>query len=160
MVVADNQFAYSTPTARQFACESLLERAQGYGVAGHQVDGTDLSECLKVVGTAVANARVDQGPQLIVARLLRLCGHGEHDDSGYIDASLKSSLLGRDCLRLAEQYLLDRGWTDAAGLAKWRSETAQKIEEAVLTVQREPTPDPYSEKWCALATEQLQEGNE
>jgi len=33
------------------------------------------------------------------------------------------------------------------------------VEEAVLTVQREPTPDPYTEKWSALATEQLQEGN-
>jgi len=160
MVVADNQFAYSTPTARQFACDSLLERASGYGVVGHLVDGTDLTECLKVVGAAVANARADQGPQLIVAHLLRLCGHGEHDDSGYIDAALKNSPLGRDCLKLAEQYLLKQDWANASTLAKWRSEVAQKVEEAVLTVQREPMPDPYSEKWTALATEQLQEGNE
>jgi pyruvate dehydrogenase E1 component alpha subunit/2-oxoisovalerate dehydrogenase E1 component alpha subunit len=159
MVVADNQFAYSTPTAKQFACDSLLERASGYGVAGHQVDGTDLTECLKVVGAAVANARADQGPQLVVAHLLRLCGHGEHDDSGYIEATLKNSPLGRDCLKLAEQHLLEQGWTDASALAKWRSEVVQKVEEAVLTVQREPAPDPYSENWSALATEQLQEGN-
>ena len=159
MVVADNQFAYSTPTAKQFACDSLLERASGYGVAGHQVDGTDLIECLKVVGAAVANARADQGPQLVVAHLLRLCGHGEHDDSGYIEATLKNSPLGRDCLKLAEQHLLEQGWTDASALAKWRSEVVQKVEEAVLTVQREPAPDPYSENWSALATEQLQEGN-
>jgi TPP-dependent pyruvate/acetoin dehydrogenase alpha subunit len=160
MVVADNQFAYSTPTSRQFACNSLLERASGYGVVGHQVDGTDLTECLKVVGAAVANARAEQGPQLVVAHLLRLCGHGEHDDSGYIDAILKNSPLGRDCLKLAEQYLLEQDWADASALAKWRSEVAQKVEEAVLTVQREPAPDPYSEKWSALATERLQEGNE
>ena len=159
MVVADNQFAYSTPTAKQFACDSLLERASGYGVAGHQVDGTDLTECLKVVGAAVANARADQGPQLVVAHLLRLCGHGEHDDSGYIEATLKNSPLGRDCLKLAEQHLLEQGWTDASALAKWRSEVVQKVEEAVLTVQREPAPDPYTENWSALATEQLQEGN-
>lgn len=159
MVVADNQFAYSTPTTKQFACDSLLERASGYGLVGHQVDGTDLTECLKVVGAAVANARADQGPQLVVAHLLRLCGHGEHDDSGYIEATLKNSPLGRDCLKLAEQHLLEQGWTDASALAKWRSEVVQKVEEAVLTVQREPAPDPYSENWSALATEQLQEGN-
>ena len=160
MVVADNQFAYSTPTTKQFACDSLLDRASGYGVAGHRVDGTDLTQCLKVVGTAVANARADQGPQLVVAHLLRLCGHGEHDDSGYIDATLKNSPLGSDCLKLAEQHLLDQGWADGAVLTKWRSEVVQKVEEAVITVQREPAPDPYTEKWSALATEQLQEGNE
>ena len=160
MIVADNQFAYSTPTARQFACDSLLERASGYGVTGHQVNGTDLTECLKVVGSAIASARADQGPQLVVAHLLRLCGHGEHDDSSYIDPSLKNSPIGRDCLKLAEQFLLQQVWADTSTLAKWRSEAVQKVEEAVLTAQREPAPDPYSEKWSALATEQLQEGNE
>lgn len=160
MVVANNQFAYSTPTARQFACHSLLNRAAGYGMAGHDVDGTDLGECLRVVGEAVARARSDEGPQLVVAHLLRLCGHGEHDDSSYIDAEVKGSKLGRDCLKLAEQVLLERQWADPGALAKWRSEIVEKVEDAVLAVQREPTPDPYAEKWCALATEQLQEGNE
>src|SRR3989441_7775832 len=47
LVMADNQFAYSTPTSRQFACRSLLDRAAGYGVQGADVDGTDLSACLK-----------------------------------------------------------------------------------------------------------------
>src|SRR6266699_5135991 len=32
LVVADNQYAYSTPTSRQFACRSLADRAEGYGV--------------------------------------------------------------------------------------------------------------------------------
>src|SRR6478735_3239748 len=41
MVVADYQFTYSTPTERQFACDSLLNRAIGYGVKGHEVDGTN-----------------------------------------------------------------------------------------------------------------------
>lgn len=159
MVVADNQFAYSTPTSRQFACESLLSRIAGYGLTGHEVDGTVLGDCLQVVGDAVAAARADGGPQLVFARLLRLCGHGEHDDASYIDPSLKNSALGRDCLKLAEQHILDQGWADAAALSRWRAEVGQKVEEAVLAVQREPAPDPYAEKWVALATAQLQEGN-
>ena len=108
----------------------------------------------------MARARADQGPQLVVAHLLRLCGHGEHDDSSYIDPTLRSTPLGQDCLKLAEQHLLDQRWADAATLGKWRNEVAQKVEEAVLTVQREPTPDPFTEKWSALSTDQLQEGNE
>src|SRR5215467_6821339 len=49
LIVADNQYAYSTPTDRQFACRSLLDKASGYGVTGHTADGTDLSACLRVI---------------------------------------------------------------------------------------------------------------
>src|SRR5690242_10124771 len=105
LVVANNRYAYSTPTHRQFVCESLVDRALGYGVDGHVVDGTDLDECLKIVGAAVDAARGGRGPQLIVADLLRLCGHGEHDSAHYIDAKLKSAPCGRDCLKVAEQEL-------------------------------------------------------
>jgi TPP-dependent pyruvate/acetoin dehydrogenase alpha subunit len=88
VVVANNQYAYSTPASRQFACDDLVDKAIGYGMRGHSLDGNDLSACLKVVGDAVDLARRGRGPQLVVARLLRLCGHGEHDDSHYVDAEL------------------------------------------------------------------------
>lgn len=161
MVVADNQYAYSTPTERQFACRSLVDRAVGYGIPGYEVDGTNLSACLKVVGEAIAKARADEGPQLVVAKLLRLCGHGEHDDAGYIDAKLKASDLGRDCVKLAEEFLKQQGWADAAALAMWRAEAVQKVEEATATAQRDPAPDPFENNyWAALSNQQLLEGNE
>jgi len=157
LIVANNQYAYSTPAARQFACEDLADKAAGYGVGAHSVDATDLTECLKVVGDAVAQARSGQGPQLVVARLLRLCGHGEHDDAGYIIPELKNSPLGRDCLKVAEEILLNQNWTEAAQLAVWRSNIIQEIEEAVAQVQREPAPDPFTEEWRAIASEHLSE---
>jgi pyruvate dehydrogenase E1 component alpha subunit/2-oxoisovalerate dehydrogenase E1 component alpha subunit len=157
LVVANNYYAYSTPNQRQFACRSLLDKAAGYGVAGHSVDGTDLTECLKVIGEAVREARAGGGPQMIVARLLRLCGHGEHDDAGYVDPRLKSSPVGRDCLKVAEAELLQRNWADASALADWRRQTVQQIEEAVAKVQREAGPDPYRHDWCALASTHLSE---
>ena len=160
LIVANNHYAYSTPNERQFACRSLLDRAVGYGVRGQQVDGTDLTACLQVVGEAVNQARSGQGPQMVVARLLRLCGHGEHDDASYIDPALRESPLGRDCLRVAENILLEKNWADAHVLAAWRNEAVQKVEESVAKVQREPGPDPYREDWCALASKHLSEGHE
>lgn len=158
MVVADNQYAYSTPTERQFACRSLVDRAVGYGIPGYEVDGTNLEECLRVVGEAIQKARADQGPQLVVANLLRLCGHGEHDDASYIDTQLKTSELGRDCIKLAEDFVMKKGWADPATVAKWRAEAVQKVEEAAATAQREPGPDPFTKNyWSALATERLME---
>ncbi len=159
LIVADNQYAYSTPTERQFACRSLLDRAVGYGVEGQSVDGTELSACLPVVGAAIDRARTGRGPQMVVARLLRLCGHGEHDDASYIDPKLKQSAIGRDCLKVAEDALLTRNWADQATLSAWRTAAAQTVEEAVAKVQREPGPDPYEEEWCALASKHLCEGH-
>ena len=160
LIVADNQYAYSTPTSFQFACESLADKAVGYGVESHSVDGTDLSACLKTVGEAVAHARAGNGPQLVVARLLRLCGHGEHDDSSYIDPKLKISPLGRDCLKVAEEFLLKNQFTDAAQIAVWRSEKIREIDEAVAQVQREPAPDPFAENWSAISSGHLSETHE
>jgi acetoin:2,6-dichlorophenolindophenol oxidoreductase subunit alpha len=157
LVVANNQYAYSTPTGRQFVCDDLADKAVGYGVAAHSLDATDLTECLKVVSKAVEQARSGHGPQLVVAKLLRLCGHGEHDDAGYIVPELKNSPLGRDCLKVAEENLLRQNWTDTGQLAVWRSNIIQEIEEAVAQVQREPAPDPFTEEWRAIASEHLSE---
>jgi pyruvate dehydrogenase E1 component alpha subunit/2-oxoisovalerate dehydrogenase E1 component alpha subunit len=159
LVVADNHYAYSTPAERQFACESLADKAAGYGVEGHRVDGTDLSACLQTLGDAVRQARDGHGPQLVVAKLLRLCGHGEHDDAGYVDPRLKQSAIGRDCLDVAEEQLLDAGWAGGRDVESWRAEAAAKVEEAVAKVQREAAPDPYKEDWYALSSKHLNEGH-
>jgi pyruvate dehydrogenase E1 component alpha subunit/2-oxoisovalerate dehydrogenase E1 component alpha subunit len=89
-----------------------------------------------------------------------LCGHGEHDDAGYIDPKLKQSAVGRDCLKLAEEHLLRHQWADGRTVEAWRTEALREIEEAVATVQREPIPDPYEETWSALASKHLSEFHE
>ena len=157
LVVANNQFAYSTPTSSQFACADLADRAAGYGVEPHSLDATDFSACIETVGAAIARARAGHGPQLVVATLLRLCGHGEHDDAGYIPTDLKKSPLGNDCLKHAEDHLLKNKLVDAAQIAVWRSEAHREIEDAVAQVQREPSPDPFVEKWSAISSEHLNE---
>jgi TPP-dependent pyruvate/acetoin dehydrogenase alpha subunit len=158
LVVANNQFAYSTPNSRQFVCRDLVDKAIGYGVAGHSVDGTDLAACLEVVGRAVENARAGDGPQLVVASLLRLAGHGEHDDGRYISPEMRDAAIGRDCLRLAEEHILGAGWADAAEMTRWREEAHQQIEEALATTMREAAPDPEDENWCPLASPQYYDG--
>jgi len=157
LVVADNQYAYSTPTERQFACRSLCDRAAGYGIAGHEVDGTDLEQCLAVVGKAIETARAGGGPQFILADLLRLCGHGEHDDAHYVDTRLKVSPLGRDCLRVAEEQLQAASLATTKDFAAWREEVVQQVDDAVSLAQREHGPDPSRENWCALASKHLSE---
>jgi len=111
-----------------------------------------------LLSEAVATARAGGGPQLVVASLLRLSGHGEHDDSRYIEETLRESRLGLDCLPLAGQRLRKEGWADDAALREMESAAQRQIDEAVATTLREPLPDPNEEDWCALATRRLCEG--
>ncbi|MFP6856159.1 MAG: thiamine pyrophosphate-dependent dehydrogenase E1 component subunit alpha [Roseibacillus sp.] len=157
IILANNQFAYSTPTERQFACENLVDRAIGYGMEGHEVDGTDLLKSLKVISGAVQRAREGGGPQLVVANLLRLSGHGEHDDASYVPEELKKSPVGRDCMLVAEKQLLEAKIITAKELAGWKESAAEEVQAAVATAQREPAPDPYADDWQAFSSPGLAE---
>jgi acetoin:2,6-dichlorophenolindophenol oxidoreductase subunit alpha len=158
VIVANNQYAYSTPNSRQYACEDLVQRAAGYGVAGYKLDGTDPEACLNVVHEAVARARSGGGPQLIVADLLRLVGHGEHDDFNYLNHALKTGPIGRDCMDVARAQLTERGWMTGAQLDAMRDQAQAEVEEACSTALREPLPDPNEEEWFAIQTRSLAEG--
>lgn len=160
LMVINNQYSYSTPNNRQFACASLVDKAAGYGVAVHQVDGVDLENCLLGIGGAVEAARTGGGPQLIVGNVLRLVGHGEHDDFSYIDPALKESHIGQDCLLLAEAKLQEKGWVTAEESLAWRKEYMVEYDALTARVQREPAPDPADESWAALSEVSLLDGNQ
>lgn len=157
IAIANNQFAYSTPTDRQYFCRNLVDRAAGYGVEGYVVDGTDLEACLEVFGTAVSRARAGHGPQMVVGNLLRLCGHGAHDDGAYIPDSLKAGDIGRDCLKLARQRLLDENWATVSELEKMEAEASEAVQQAVAQAQLDPVPDPEHETWQPLSSAWLME---
>lgn len=157
VVVADNQFAYSTPTDRQYACEDLVDRAVGYGLTGHSVDGTDMLACAEVIGGAVEAARNGAGPQLVVAKLLRLSGHGEHDDGSYVPEAVRQGPYGRDCLEVGKAQLIEKGWLSEEEYSSWSEAAAEETQKAVAVAQREKAPNPYREDWSALASTSLNE---
>ena len=152
LVIANNQFAYSTPNNRQFACADLVERARGYGINGFSVDGTDLQACVSVITEAIRLAREGDGPQLVVARLLRLSGHGEHDDGFYIPSDVRSGHYGRDCIEVAMHQLVENKIANMEEILAWQEEIAENVQRAVAQAQQEASPDPYHDDWNALST--------
>ncbi|PYL06502.1 MAG: pyruvate dehydrogenase [Verrucomicrobia bacterium] len=138
-----------------FASHDLVERAIGYGFEGYSLDGTDLNACLDVIGSAVKRARAGRPPQLVVAAMLRLSGHGEHDDASYVTDEIKRQPFAQDCLKLAEKKIVDLELVDAETLRSWRDDAAAKVEEAITTAQQDPQPAGEKEDWCALHTREL-----
>ena len=154
IVATNNHYAYSTPNDRQFACADLVDRAIGYGFEGYNVDGTNLSQCLDVIGGAVKRARAGGPPQLVVASTLRLAGHGEHDDASYVCAEMKCQPFAQDCLGAPSRSsairnspmqrnfrIMARGSGRQSGRS--RDDRARR------------RPDRDEEDWCAISTREL-----
>src|SRR5216110_3573079 len=129
IVATNNHYAYSTPNDREFACADLMDRAKGYGFEGYSIDGTDLAQCLDVIGGAVKRARAGRPPQLVVASVLRLSGHGEHDDASYVTDEIRREPFARDCLKVTEQTIVNLKLVDSETLAGWRRHAAAQVDE-------------------------------
>src|SRR6476660_142654 len=155
IVATNNHYAYSTPNDRQFACADLVDRAKAYGYEGSSLDGTDLVQCLEVIGAAVKRARAGRPPQLVVASTLRLAGHGEHDDASYVTDEIKREPFAQDVVQRTEQLILDQGFLDSEGLQQLRAEIAAEVDDAVATAQQEDAPHGAEEDWCAVSTREL-----
>ncbi|MCA1659360.1 MAG: thiamine pyrophosphate-dependent dehydrogenase E1 component subunit alpha [Verrucomicrobiaceae bacterium] len=155
VVATNNHFAYSTPNEREFACADLVDRAKGYGYEGHTADGTDLAACLEVVETAVKRARAGRPPQFVVATVLRLAGHGEHDDASYVPPEMKNEPFAQDPVQRTERFILEAELLDREALQQMRAEIAAQVDEALSTAQQEDAPRASEEDWSALATREL-----
>src|SRR5213075_2031545 len=151
VVVTNNHWAYSTPNEREFACANLVDRAIGYGYEGHKIDGTDLNQCLEVIETAVKRARAGRPPQMVVAEVLRLAGHGEHDDASYVPPDMKKEPFAQDPIARTEKFILEHGLLDADAVKQMRAEIAKQVDEAVSTAQQEDAPQPRPEEWRAMS---------
>ncbi len=155
VVVTNNHWAYSTPNEREFACANLVDRAIGYGYEGHTIDGTDLNQCLEVIETAVKRARAGRPPQLVVAEVLRLAGHGEHDDASYVPPEMKNQPFAQDPVARTEKFILENGLLDRDALQQMRAEIAKQVDEAVATAQQEDPPHAREEDWLSMSTQEL-----
>ena len=155
VVATNNHFAYSTANEREFTCADLMDRAKGYGFEGYSIDGTDLEACLKVIGSAVQRARAGRPPQLVVTSILRLSGHGEHDDASYITDDMRRAPFAEDCLVRAEKFITQHKLADTETLRQWREESAAQVDEAISIAQKEAPPEAEEEDWCALSQREL-----
>src|SRR5438477_6896636 len=86
VIVENNGYAYSTPTAKQTAAKQFVDKAIGYGVPGEQADGNDVLAVYEITKRAVDRARRGEGVSLIELMTYRRKGHAEHDNQSYVPA--------------------------------------------------------------------------
>jgi 2-oxoisovalerate dehydrogenase E1 component alpha subunit len=76
----NNKYAISVPIEKQLACESVADRAIGYGMPGFSVDGNDPLAVYEAVKAAADRGRKGEGPTLIETVSYRLTPHSSDDD--------------------------------------------------------------------------------
>ncbi|MHB8659122.1 MAG: thiamine pyrophosphate-dependent dehydrogenase E1 component subunit alpha [Solirubrobacteraceae bacterium] len=136
-VLENNQFAYSTPLARQFAVDPV-QRAAAYGIVGVTVDGNDVEAVFDSVRTARLRAVAGEGPTLIEAVTMRMHGHAAHDDMKYVPREQLQEWRARDPIDRQSARLSELG-VDVAAV---RASVAAEIDAAAEAALASPMPDP------------------
>jgi TPP-dependent pyruvate/acetoin dehydrogenase alpha subunit len=143
IVVAEyNHYAYSTPTSKQTAVKDLAEKAAGYGIPGHIVDGNDIIACYEVTKRAVGYARGGGGAVLIEAKTYRRKGHAEHDDQRYVPAGeIEEWEKTNDPIDRYERYLVEQGVASQRALEEITADIQREIDEDVAWAESSPMPE-------------------
>ena len=139
-VLENNQYAVSTPIRDSALVEDLSERAAGYGMPGVTVDGNDAIVVLDAMTTAVARARVGEGPTLIECKTFRHGGHHVNDPGLYLPADELARWRAHDPVDVLRQRLLDGGMSEDEVVAIDRHVEAV-MDEAVEFAEDSPQPD-------------------
>ena len=160
-IVQNNQTALSTPTVEQFACESLADKAAGYGIRGTTVDGTDPEAVFAATTEAAEACRRGEGPVLVELVCMRMCGHAHHDDmlyfgqepdqfltypktseNGYIDPGKYAYWHGKDPIVLYREQLLLEGVLTPQAYDKLVKSVSADIDAAEQRLMAAPWPEP------------------
>jgi TPP-dependent pyruvate/acetoin dehydrogenase alpha subunit len=144
IVIAEyNHYAYSTPTSLQTAVKDLAEKASGYGIPAHIVDGNDVIACYEVTRRAAEFARRGGGAVLIEAKTYRRKGHAEHDDQRYVPAGeIEWWEKHNDPIDRYERFLTEAGVADKSKLEEITADVVRQIEEDCAWAESSPMPEP------------------
>lgn len=141
LIIENNQYAYSTPTHLQYACESPVDRAAGYGIPGVKIDGTDILEVYRTCKEAFERARAGEGPTLIESVTMRMRGHAEHDAHEYYPKGLLEKWEKKDPIVQFETFLLKEKILTDKKIKEIETSVIAEIDEAIEYADKAPYPN-------------------
>lgn len=141
-IVDNNQWAYSTPTHLEFACDHIADRAAGYGFDGVVVDGTDVLAVYREAKAAIEKARAGGGPTLLECLTLRMEGHAVHDDASYVPRELFEEWSRRDPIERYRTWLRTNAELTDDEEGEITAGVKRLLNDAVERAEASPVPDP------------------
>jgi TPP-dependent pyruvate/acetoin dehydrogenase alpha subunit len=140
-VCDNNQWAYSTPSHLEYACEHVADRAAAYGFEGVVVDGTDVLAVYREARRAIEKARAGEGPTLIESLTLRMEGHAVHDDAFYVPKERFEEWAKRDPIERFRTWLRDNAELTDEEEDTITTDVKRLLNEAVRKAEDGAQPD-------------------
>jgi pyruvate dehydrogenase E1 component alpha subunit len=142
-ICVNNQYAISTPVARQTAAATIAQKASAYGFEGVRVDGNDVLAMFALTRKALGKARSGGGPTLIEAFTYRMGNHTTSDDaSRYRQEAELNEWSRRDPIERFRLYLKGKGLWDDDFESRVQKEAEDLIGKAVEEAESVPSPRP------------------
>ncbi|MBS2035892.1 dehydrogenase [bacterium] len=155
-VIENNGYALSTPPTQQYRCKHLVDRAAGYGMEGHQIDGNDLLLVHRTVQELTRSMRHRPRPVLLECLTFRMRGHEEASGTEYVPEELMARWAEKDPVRTFENYLLREKLLGPEQVESIRRQLNQRISDAFEAALAEESPRPDSQRessdvYCGFA---------
>ena len=144
-IIENNGYGLSTTTKEQYRCESLVDRATGYGMEGFQIDGNDIVRVYKTVSTLAESIRANPRPVLLECMTFRMRGHEEASGTKYVPQELFDMWEKKDPVKNYETYLLKEGIISSDFAEGTREKYKKEISEAIEKALAAENPKPDSE---------------
>ncbi len=141
-VVENNGYAESTSVEWAVASDSYVDRANGFGLPGVTIDGTDFFAVYETAGEMIRRARDGGGPSLLECKMIRFHGHFEGDAQTYrADGEIEEIRANRDCIKIFSERVKQAGIVDQSDLDAIDAEVASRIDDAVDHAKAAPLPE-------------------
>ena len=127
-LIENNGYALSSPVSEQYRCESLVYKAEGYGMEGVRIDGNNILTVYDTLRGIREYCVKYQRPYLVECMTFRMRGHEEASGIKYVPQELLEDWGKRDPVNNFEGWLLSQGVLDKEGVDRLREDTRQYIE--------------------------------
>jgi 2-oxoisovalerate dehydrogenase E1 component alpha subunit len=142
-VCENNEYAISVPQSKQMAVADVASRAEGYGMPGVVVNGSDVMACYRAMKEAHDRARSGDGPTLIECKTYRFLPHtSDDDDKTYRSREEVEERRRHDPIERFATHLVDTGVADRDALQAVHDEVKAEVEAAIQSAWDAPDPDP------------------
>ena len=130
-VIENNGYALSTPSDEQYRCDSLVNKAIGYGIEGVKIDGNNLLSVYDTIKGVREYCVNKQKPYLVECTTFRMRGHEEASGTKYIPKYLFEIWKTKDPVGKYENYLAGEGILTDDLKTQIHSEIKEHIERAL-----------------------------
>ncbi|MEI9940690.1 MAG: thiamine pyrophosphate-dependent enzyme [Pseudomonadota bacterium] len=140
-VCQNNQWAISTPAARQSNTRTFAERALAYAMPAERLDGNDVCGLYLAFQRAAERARAGLGPTFLECVTYRLGPHSTSDDPTLYRSEAEVSVWrARDPIARLARSLEAQGALDAGRSRALDDELSAELDAALLVAEAAPPP--------------------